>query len=59
MIAFEGALPSDDEICAILAAFQALAAAKAPARPDVTAWTLAMRHDDLDHDDLRALLHVR
>ncbi|HVS45529.1 MAG TPA: hypothetical protein VMS32_02580 [Verrucomicrobiae bacterium] len=60
MISFVGTQPSDDEITAILTALQTLdVTAAAPPQTPTSAWALAMRHDELDYDDLRALVAQR
>lgn len=56
MISFVGARPSDEEIAAIVAVLQTRAEPQAKPAPATPAWTLAMRHDHLDYDELHALV---
>ena len=59
MIAFVGATPTDDEAAAVTVALQSIAHDDAPAPTLPSAWALAMRRDDLEYDDLRALVSGR
>jgi hypothetical protein len=59
MIEFAGPQPSPDEVAAIVAALGSLAIPAASATQPTPAWTLAMRHDELDYDELRAMFASR
>jgi hypothetical protein len=56
MISFVGARPSDDEIAAIVTVLQTLAVPDPAPTRATPAWALAMRHNDLDYDELHALV---
>ena len=55
MIQFEGGIPDEDEVAAIVSVLEQFFSANAPALPQSSAWKRSGRHPGLDYDELRAL----